>query len=399
MLWLTTFLASASWTQVVPFLPLYLQELGVSEENLAQWSGAVFSVQFAAGILMAPIWGKIADQRGRKLMTIRAGLCLSAIYYLTGAATAPWHVLVLRFLNGALTGFIPSSMSLVATNTPQHLAARYVAYMQVASAAGSVAGPVIGGLLASWVGIRGALNLSGTNVLVSVILVILIVKEPNKVKGGVRSTLLEDFSTALKSDALMRVIWITVLAMIGSVSLQPLITLYISELAESPERATTISGMIFALPGLALMLTANAWVQQGQRRGYGNVVQAALLGAGIFGIGLAISGSLIVFALFFFLQGVCLAGLRPVSAAIIAEEVEEEFRGRAFGMQQAANTIGGLSGPMVAGFVSSRWGPPAAFFVIGVILAVGAVYLRVHEEAARRKKGVTVDERGRETSA
>lgn len=399
MLWLTTFLASASWTQVVPFLPLYLQELGVSEENLAQWSGAVFSVQFAAGILMAPIWGKIADQRGRKLMTIRAGLCLSAIYYLTGAATAPWHVLVLRFLNGALTGFIPSSMSLVATNTPQHLAARYVAYMQVASAAGSVAGPVIGGLLASWVGIRGALNLSGTNVLVSVILVILIVKEPNKVKGGVRSTLLEDFSTALKSDALMRVIWITVLAMIGSVSLQPLITLYISQLAESPERATTISGMIFALPGLALILTANAWVQQGQRRGYGNVVQAALLGAGIFGIGLAISGSLIVFALFFFLQGVCLAGLRPVSAAIIAEEVEEEFRGRAFGMQQAANTIGGLSGPMVAGFVSSRWGPPAAFFVIGVILAVGAVYLRVHEEAARRKKGVTVDERGRETSA
>lgn len=399
MLWLTTFLASASWTQVVPFLPLYLQELGVSEENLAQWSGAVFSVQFAAGILMAPIWGKIADQRGRKLMTIRAGLCLSAIYYLTGAATAPWHVLVLRFLNGALTGFIPSSMSLVATNTPQHLAARYVAYMQVASAAGSVAGPVIGGLLASWVGIRGALNLSGTNVLVSVILVILIVKEPNKVKGGVRSTLLEDFSTALKSDALMRVIWITVLAMIGSVSLQPVITLYISQLAESPERATTISGMIFALPGLALILTANAWVQQGQRRGYGNVVQAALLGAGIFGIGLAISGSLIVFALFFFLQGVCLAGLRPVSAAIIAEEVEEEFRGRAFGMQQAANTIGGLSGPMVAGFVSSRWGPPAAFFVIGVILAVGAVYLRVHEEAARRKKGVTVDERGRETSA
>lgn len=399
VLWLTTFLASASWTQVVPFLPLYLQELGVSEENLAQWSGAVFSVQFAAGILMAPIWGKIADQRGRKLMTIRAGLCLSAIYYLTGAATAPWHVLVLRFLNGALTGFIPSSMSLVATNTPQHLAARYVAYMQVASAAGSVAGPVIGGLLASWVGIRGALNLSGTNVLVSVILVILIVKEPNKVKGGVRSTLLEDFSTALKSDALMRVIWITVLAMIGSVSLQPVITLYISQLAESPERATTISGMIFALPGLALILTANAWVQQGQRRGYGNVVQAALLGAGIFGIGLAISGSLIVFALFFFLQGVCLAGLRPVSAAIIAEEVEEEFRGRAFGMQQAANTIGGLSGPMVAGFVSSRWGPPAAFFVIGVILAVGAVYLRVHEEAARRKKGVTVDERGRETSA
>ena len=298
VLWLTTFLASASWTQVVPFLPLYLEELGV-KENLAQWSGAVFSVQFAAGILMAPIWGKIADQKGRKLMTVRAGLCLSAIYFLTGAATAPWHVLVLRFLNGALTGFIPSSLSLVATNTPKHLAARYVAFMQIASAAGSVAGPVIGGILATLVGIRGALHLSGANVLFSVILVILIVKEPNKVTSSSRSTLLEDFSTALHSPVLMRVIWITTLAMIGTVSIQPILAVYIGQLAESPERATTISGIIFALPGLALMLTANLWVRQGQRRGYGNVVQAALLGAGVLGVGLALAGSLTLFALLF----------------------------------------------------------------------------------------------------
>ena len=396
VLWLTTFLASASWTQVVPFLPLYLEELGV-KENLAQWSGAVFSVQFAAGILMAPIWGKIADQRGRKLMTVRAGLCLSAIYFLTGAATAPWHVLVLRFLNGALTGFIPSSMSLVATNTPKHLAARYVAYMQIASAAGSVAGPVIGGVLATLVGIRGALYLSGANVLFSVLLVIFIVKERNKVTSASRSTLLEDFSTALHSPALMRVIWITILAMIGSVSIQPILAVYISQLAASPERATTISGIIFALPGLALMLTANLWVRQGQKRGYGNVVQVALMGAGVLGVALALAGSLTVFAVLFFLQGACLAGLRPVSSAIIAEEVEEEFRGRAFGMQQAANTIGGLSGPMIAGFVSSKMGTPAVFWVIGLLLSAGALYLRFQEQAASRKRGVTVGGAGRET--
>ncbi|MFS8571451.1 MAG: MFS transporter [Clostridia bacterium] len=254
VLWITTFLASASWTQVVPFLPLYLQELGVAE-NLAQWSGLVVSMQFAGGLVMAPIWGKIADQRGRKLMTIRAGLCLSAIYFLTGLATAPWHVAVLRFLNGALTGFIPSSMSLVATNTPQHLAARYVALLQTASAAGSVAGPVIGGVLASLAGIRGALFLSAANVLLSVILVIVLVEERNKVAPEKKSTLLEDFSTALHNPALVRVMGITILAMIGTVSIQPILTVYVGELAADPSRATAIAGVVYALPGIVFALS------------------------------------------------------------------------------------------------------------------------------------------------
>jgi len=378
VLWLTTFLASASWTQVVPFLPLYLQELGVTD-NLAQWSSAAVSLQFAAGFLMAPIWGKIADQRGRKLMTIRAGLCLSAIYFLTGLATAPWHVLVLRFLNGALTGFIPSSMALVATNTPQNLAARYVALLQTASAAGSVAGPVIGGLLASMAGIRGALFLSGANVLFSVLLVILVVKEPNKASMSKSSTLLEDFSTALHSPALMRVMGITVLAMLGTVSIQPILTVYVGELAADPSRATALSGIIYALPSLALVLTANSWVRIGQRRGYDTAVLWALVGSGTLGIALGLVRSLFLFGILFFLQGVCLAGLRPVTGAIISEQVEEEFRGRAFGMQQAANTIGGLIGPTIAGLVSTHLGNASVFWAIGLMLVAGGVYLRLHE--------------------
>ena len=187
--------------------------------------------------------------------------------------------------------------------------------------------------------------------------------------------------------------------MIGSVSIQPILVVYLSELVGDPERATTVSGIIFALPGLALMLTANLWVQQGQKRGYGKVVQTALLSAGILGVALALSRSLVAFGFFFFLQGACLAGLRPVSSAIIADEVEEEFRGRAFGIQQAANTIGGLTGPMIAGFVSSRWGAPAVFAVIGGFLALGALYVRLQEQAAKQRREVTAGGKERKTSA
>ncbi len=154
VLWFATFLVSASWTQVIPFLPLFLAELGVTE-NLDFWSGLAVSAHFVTGMIMMPIWGKLGDRYGRKPMLIRAGLSLSIIYFLTSLSTEAWHVVVARLANGALTGFIPMSISLVGTNTPPQYSARYVASVQTSSAIGTIVGPVIGGTLAGIFGVRG----------------------------------------------------------------------------------------------------------------------------------------------------------------------------------------------------------------------------------------------------
>lgn len=379
VLWITTFLAAASWTQVVPFLPLYLEELGV-KENLSQWSGMVFSLQFVAGIIMAPIWGRLADQRGRKLLTIRAGLCLSAIYILTAMVTQAWHVAVLRFLNGALTGFIPSSMSLVATNTPKHLAARYVAMIQTAAAAGSVVGPVLGGVLASLFGIRGAMYTSGGVVLTATLLVVVVVQERNKVSRTEATTIIEDFRTAMHMPALLRVMGITFLAMVASISVQPVLAIYMTELTHNP--STALSGLIFSMPGLAFVISAAMWVRHGEIRGFHTIVQWALLGTAFFGVLLSLVDSVVVFMLLFFLQGIFLAGLRPAASAIISNEIEPEFHGRAFGMQSSAVTLGGMIGPLVAGVVSSHLGIAAVFWTTSVIMLVGAFVLRTFDKAS-----------------
>lgn len=376
VLWITTFLTSASWTQVVPFLPLFLEELGV-DQHLTQWSGFVFSAQFAAGILMAPLWGKIADQHGRKLMAIRAGICLSVIYFLTGLSTAPWHVLLLRFLNGALTGFIPSSISLVATNTPGNLAARYVASLQTAGATGSVVGPVLGGVLAELFGIRGGLFVSGTAVFLSVLMVILFVEERTKVTGAERTTFRQDIATAFHNDSLLKVMLITILAMLASVSIQPILTVYVGEITANAGSATMISGILFALPAIAFVATAGRWVRLGEKRGYLPVIRIGLVGAGIVGGALWATRNIYLFGLLFFVQGIFIAALRPVSSAIISEEIESSFRGRAFGMQQSAQTFGGLIGPLLAGFFGARFGHASLFLLIGLLLIAGAGYLKM----------------------
>lgn len=392
VLGICTFLASASWTQVVPFLPVYLNELGAGA-RLLEWSGLVYSAQYVAGIVMAPLWGRLADRHGRKLMAIRAGLCLSAIYYLTGFAQAPWHVLLLRFLNGALTGFIPASIALIATNTPKELAARYVASVQTTQALGSVVGPVIGGLLAGVFGIRGSLFLSGSAVLTSVILVAIFVREANKVRPGEQRSFWQDTAAALHSPVLLRVMGITLLAVVGSLAIQPILALYVAELSGSA--STSLSGLIFSLPGIAFVLSANRWVRLGQHRGYSWVVQVGLLGAALTGVLLSLAGSIANFALLFFAQGVFIAGLRPVAAAIISEEVEERVRGQAFGMQQSATTLGGLFGPIVAGAVGSLLGKGAVFAAIGMLLFLGALLLRLHERRSRSDEAAALVGRDR----
>lgn len=388
VLGICTFLASVSWTQVVPFLPVYLEQLGAGD-RLLEWSGLVYSAQFAAGIVMAPLWGRMADRHGRKLMAIRAGLCLSAIYFLTGMAQAPWHVLLMRFLNGALTGFIPAAIALIATNTPSELAARYVASVQTTQALGSVVGPVIGGVLAGVFGIRGSLFLSGSAVFVSVLLVALFVREEKKVQPGERRSFLQDMSAALHSPVLLEVMAITLLGVLGSLAVQPVLAIYVAELAGSD--STSLSGLVFSLPGVAFVLTASRWVRAGQRLGYGRIVFAALMGAALLGVLLSLASSILTFSLLFFLQGVCIAGLRPVAAAIVSEQVEERMRGQAFGMLQSSTTLGGLIGPIVAGSAGRLFGTGSVFAVVGLLLAAGALALRLRA----RRRGEAVDLVGR----
>lgn len=65
VLWIGVFFACASYTMVVPFLPIYLlHELHVPQDNVNFWSGLVCSVTFLGAAIMAPYWGARADKVG-----------------------------------------------------------------------------------------------------------------------------------------------------------------------------------------------------------------------------------------------------------------------------------------------------------------------------------------------
>lgn len=364
----TIFLASVSWNQVVPFLSLFLKDLGV-KDNLLWWTGFVFAIQAFASILAQPVWGKIGDSVGRKPMILRAGIALVLIYFGMSLCTRPWELAVLRFMNGALTGFIPGSITLIATNTPEEYAPRSVAAAQAVGAAGTIAGPALGQWLAEAVGYRGSMQISSIFVLFSTFLVWRLVTEPNKVQPGEKTSLFQDFMISVRSPVVASVMFTMMIGAAFGSCISPFLILHLNKLG------CAFSGIVFAVPAVAFVLTARYWTHGGEIFGFPRIIIWGFAGGAVACAVLAYMRGVWSFVSIYFLAGVFMTALSPAAAAIICTKVPEDFRGRAYGMQGAAGTFGALWSPMVASFISTAYGIPAIFVMLAVLFALSIVYL------------------------
>jgi DHA1 family multidrug resistance protein-like MFS transporter len=348
-----------------------MQEMGVKGKDLLPWTGIIFSAQSVASIVAQPFWGKMGDKYGRKPITIRAGFGLVVIYFGMSLVTNVWQLLGVRILNGVLTGFIPGAMALIATNTPREIAPRYMATAQTSSAAGQIIGPLIGGLLAAVFGYRGSMRVSGTAVLLCTLLVIWLVKEPNKSEVAEPTSLIEDFAASLKSPVLGSIMLTVMLYGLAVSAINPFLTLHISKIA--PGSPDWVAGVIYSLPPIALVLTAHLWTRYGEKKGYHKSIVAGLAGSAVCILMLAVTHNIWIFSLAFFAAGVFLASINPSTAALIIVRVSEGFRGRAYGMQTSASTFGAFLAPILAGYIAAYLGIPAIFAFMGCVLLAGTL--------------------------
>jgi DHA1 family multidrug resistance protein-like MFS transporter len=374
----TTFLAACSANQVVPFLPLFIKELGV-KGGLAFWSGVILASQQIAMIVMMPLWGKLADKYGRKLMIIRAGICLALVYLGMSYCQTLWQLLLLRLLNGALAGFIPSTITLVATNTPKEQATRYVSIIQSAQAFGVIAGPSVGSILANLAGYRSSMQVSSIVVATAVLLVYLLVKEGCKVTACDQPTSLwQDLQLAFKKSMLITVLCSDMTYSFVMMASQPLLILYIQELTGT--QANLFTGPIFALPGLAIVLTNYFWCRQGERRTFQRMILLGLTGAGFFTLLQGLIRNIWWFAAAYFLAGLFAAAVSPNTAGLVTTKVEADFQGRAFAIQQSARNFGNFIAPLLAGSLGSILSFQWVFIAVGLLclIASGSIRIRMY---------------------
>lgn len=155
VMWICQFLAMVGMSSVVPFLPLYIRELGVTTiEETSKWSGLVFAGPFFVSLFLSSIWGNLGDKYGRKIMTIRATFGLATAQVLIGFSQDINQLFLFRMLQGGLSGFLPAAMALIASNTPEEKTGYSLGVLQSSTAAGTVLGPLLGGVIADLISFR-----------------------------------------------------------------------------------------------------------------------------------------------------------------------------------------------------------------------------------------------------
>lgn len=367
------------YTMIIPFLPIYLLELGVPKDDVALWSGLVFGITFLIAGIMAPIWGKIADNKGKKRMALRAGFAIAVSYVLIGMVTDQYQLLMGRALVGFANGFYPAAMTMVSLSVDEKQVGRALGIFQTGLILGNVIGPFLGGAVESVVGMRPVFYISGIAVFIATLAVLFLVKEPKleventtskeQSKQPVKATSLrEDFKLVQEQPVLVRLLWIYFFMQCVIMMLQPILALYVGDMQGTMEGAAIISGTILSIGGLAGSLTTNIWVRLGERRGYFRTISYCMLGSGVVLLLQSLPVGIWWFGVLQVLIGSCIVGINPSLSAAITLNTEPGFRGRMFGMTTTAQQFGSMVGPVFASIVSTYIGISYVFSITGLLL-------------------------------
>ena len=366
-------LSGASYTMVIPFLPLYLIELGVDQSDVAVWSGVVFSSTFLVAAVLAPYWGRKADHMGKKRMLIRAGIGLSLSYFLGSLVSNPYELLGMRILQGVANGFVPAAYSIVASSAPEEKMGASLGFMQAGLLCGGILGPLLGGTLSHLYGMRESFVISAFTIFLATVAAWRLVEEPQSALKPKASSIKEDIKAALSNRVLVHLLLLLLLVQMTTMVLQPLITLYIAELQGSLDGAELKAGFVFGLTGFAGAVAAPAWGKVGQKIGFFVVLVATLAGAGIVNSLQLFVDNLLQFSIIQFVFGLFIAGVLPAINSMVVANTDRDFRGRAFGLTTSASQLGSMFGPIFGGVISSLFGIQAVFVFTGVVLIGAAV--------------------------
>ncbi len=372
---LGSFTTIVAMTLLLPFLPLYVEELGVSEHAaIVQWSGIAYGATFLAAACVAPLWGRLGDIYGRKLMLVRASLGMTIAISLMGMAGSVWQLVALRLFVGLAGGYASGSMVLVATQTPKDRSAWALGVLSSGIMAGNLVGPLIGGALPPIIGIRGTFLAAGGMIFFAFLATTFLIKEEKsaarkqaaKASGGWKSIPDKRPVVAMLATGL--------LLMLANMSIEPIITVYVAQIVPDQGQVTMISGIVMSAAALGSILSASRLGKLADRIGHWPVIAGALAIAGLLLIPQAFVNASWQLIGLRFLMGLALGGLLPCITAVIRHSVPDSAAGSILGLSISSQYVGQVAGPVLGGFVGGHIGMPAVFLGTCVLLLAGAAF-------------------------
>ena len=377
VLWFSELLAIAGFSVVFPFLPYYVQALGITEPGqVALWSGVIIAVQALTMTIFAPIWGSLADRYGRKLMIERATFGGAVVLALMGFVQNVEQLAALRAIQGTLTGTVAAAMTLVASSTPRERSGYAMGLLQMAVWIGSSVGPLIGGVVADALGYRAAFWVTGMLLFISGLTVWLFVKEdftpPPRDQRHPRTSLWAGLKLVLATTSLVALLAVRIIVRLGTSLTTPILALFVQSLAAPDARIASLTGLI---SGFAAATSATSSVilgRSGDRIGYRPVLLISTVAAAVLYVPQFFVTSpwqLLI------LQGAVGFALGGVVASISASQAKlapEGHQGAVYGLDASATSAADAVGPMIGASMAAALGLRLPFLLTAGALGLAA---------------------------
>lgn len=344
---IASFVVSVGMSQMAPILPLYIAQLGVEGVGeIARWSGIVFGCNFISLAIFSPIWGRLADRYGRKPMILRASCWLGVI--MIGMAFAQ--------------------------ETPKEHSGWAMGMFFSAQVTGGLLGPLLGGFLAECIGIRQSFLLIGTLCLLGCLALTRVRETHRPAARQVTVGLREMFARLPHRGAIVGLFLTTLIMQFSLTCIQPILTVYVKELAPTTDHLAVIAGAVFSSAGFASMLFASRLGHISDRVGSSRVLPACLLLAGLVSIPQGFVTAPWQLALLRFVHGIAVAGLMPSINNLIRQLAPPSCMGRIYGFNQSFQFIGMFSGAFLGGHLAAFFGLRHMFFLVAILLLVDAIW-------------------------
>jgi MFS transporter, DHA1 family, multidrug resistance protein len=376
--WAIIFFLSAGLGMLLPFLPLFIKELGVADPKAqAAWSGIIYGVGYMFTALLAPLWGTISDKYGRKPLILRTTFGICVISFLISMVTNVYQLLVLRILHGMCGGTMPAFIALVSRGLPEDKTGQGLGTMQTALLAGNLVGPFIGGVLSDLMGYRNVLLVISFLTLIAGMTTLLFIHEPKRDPEKARSTVLNNIKLVISSNNLRMIVIILFSIQFSLFIVQPILPLFIASF-QSAHSSASMVGLVFSVTGLSTMLFAPFWGRTGDKKGHRAVLLQCILFNGIAFFPQALVTSAYQLLPLRAIIGFFVAGIEPSTQSMIVKNTDDSQRGGVLGITHSVRLSGQAIGPLVGGGLGALFGYRVPFVLTAVLLIFISCFFRNH---------------------
>ncbi|MFD1465679.1 multidrug efflux MFS transporter [Lapidilactobacillus mulanensis] len=389
VLWFGNFMAGVGFSMITPFMSLYIDSLGkFSRVQLNLWSGITFSSTFLVTALISPMWGRLADAKGRKLMLMRASLGMAVVIALMGLVTNVYQLVALRFLQGVFSGYISNANALIATEAPIERSGQALGTLTTGNVTGTLLGPLLGGIVATAFGYRFTFFITGSLLFLVFLLTVFKVHEHFTPIARSEQKPIKELFTSLEHPQIIIGMFVTTLIIQASNnSINPVLSLYVRQLMGHSSGSLNIaSGIIASIPGIATLIAAPRFGALGDRIGTHKILFFGLLLGLLVYWPQAFVQNIWQLGALRFLVGIVDAALLPQVQTLLAKYAPHEITGRIFSYNQSFQATGNVVGPMLGSFVSGSFGYSGVFISSTLLVMINLIWVRFSTRELTGKK-------------